>query len=55
MTSEKLKTKLYALIQKCEDLIDKNMLDCGDTSEESQKIALINALYEFEKNVNGIE
>jgi len=54
MKAQKFKTKVEALISKIEDLI-LAMPDQGNTSSESQKIALQNAINQFSYTVNGVE
>ena len=48
-------TKAEGLCEALRDLVDENMVNDGDTCETSQRICLLNALANVERNINGTE
>lgn len=49
-----IKKESYQLLEEIEEKISK-LPDTGDKCETSQKICIMNALYEVEKNLNGLD
>lgn len=52
---KKLQKTLHDLIEKASTLVNNNLKNDGDTSWDSQRIACINSLAEFEHTINGIK
>jgi len=51
----KVKDRIQSLLNEAELLIDKSLINDGDTSEESQRMQILNQLKQVEYSVNGIE